>query len=128
MMYFLSENFLRLGKFSLDVSISVNFWWDRFALVSGIGFESEPIAHIENAIRMFVDRGLPIDHRNSQGETILMQACEKGYYEVAKVMLKLGANAHAISKKYEPLTAIDIASKNGFTKIVQLLREFPATI
>jgi uncharacterized protein len=47
-------------------------------------------------LRVLVQNGIPVDARNNDGETLLLQAVFKNRYASAKVLLELGANPKAI--------------------------------
>jgi hypothetical protein len=106
---------------SLDLSISVNYWWHRFEFVDGLGFELASVQEIKSLIRIFLDNGLDIDQKNPEGETNLLKACDRGYINIVKAFLELGANPNIKSNKYEGCTPVSLASQKGHTEIVKLL-------
>ncbi len=107
---------------SLDLSISINYWWHRFEFVDGLGFESASTQEIKNLIKIFLDSGFHIDQKNYEGETNLLKACDKGYTNIARALLELGADPNIKSSKYN-CTAADLASQKGHSEIVRLFSE-----
>jgi hypothetical protein len=112
---------------SLDMSISVNYWWNRFDVTEGVGLESLSVQDLCSIITRFVNKGLDINTGDAEGEPMLLKAIQKGYASVVKAFLLLGANPDATSVKYGPgMTALALAKANGDTVIVDLLLEFGA--
>ena len=46
-----------------------------------------------NVAKMLIDYGAKIDHQDDCGRSILMNAIENGYLELAELLLEKGANA-----------------------------------
>jgi tRNA wybutosine-synthesizing protein 5 len=108
---------------TLDLSISINYWFSRFEFVDKQGYEIESVEDLKNKINALLDCGIQIDHKNYEGETNLLIACDKGNLNIVKALLDCGANPDIKSKKYEGLTALELAEKRGHSEIVNLLSE-----
>ncbi|HMS63990.1 MAG TPA: cupin-like domain-containing protein [Ignavibacteria bacterium] len=108
---------------TLDLSISINFWFSRFEFVDGYGYDSESTENLKNTVKAFLDCGVNIDHRNYEGETNLLIACDKGHLNIVKALLEMGANPEIKSKKNEGLNASELAAKRGYSEIVKLFQE-----
>ncbi|OUD14186.1 ankyrin repeat domain-containing protein [Thioflexithrix psekupsensis] len=71
----------------------------------------------------FIDRlvaaGVEIDHQNAAGATCLMYAASAGKIEVAKALLKHGAD-HRL-KSQDDFTALDLASNREILKLLKPL-------
>lgn len=106
---------------SLDVSISVNFWWERFEFVYGAGIEMAPVEELKKMIRRFLDMGIPVDQKNSEGETNLLKACDRGAVNIVRALLESGADPTVKSNKYKGSAAVTIAAERGHTQIVDIL-------
>ena len=106
---------------SMDTSISVNYWWNRFEIVDGIGMETVDKDVLKDLINVYLKDGISIDHKNFEGETNLLKACDKGYINIVKALLELGANTDIPSSKYEGETSLSIAKARGFDEIVEVL-------
>ncbi|GJM33276.1 MAG: hypothetical protein DHS20C18_22770 [Saprospiraceae bacterium] len=112
---------------SLDAAISVNYWWNRFELIPGIGMEQYPVAVLTKEINRFLEAGLPIDHQDAEGEFLLINAIGKGYVNIVEAFLSLGANANLVSTHFRPgKTALEIATASGQHKMVSLLQQYGA--
>ncbi|WP_342089304.1 cupin-like domain-containing protein [Dyadobacter sp. OTU695] len=77
---------------SLDMSVSVNYWWDRFELVDGISLESASGEQANSVIQSFLKAGAKIDQKNANGESMLYKAFEMGFSNFAEQLLILGAD------------------------------------
>ncbi|MEQ9441443.1 MAG: cupin-like domain-containing protein [Cyclobacteriaceae bacterium] len=77
---------------SIDMSVSVNYWWDRFELVSGISLESVSGEQANSIIQSFLKGGTKIDQKNANGESMLYKAFELGFLNFAEQLLMLGAD------------------------------------
>jgi tRNA wybutosine-synthesizing protein 5 len=113
---------------SLDMSISVNFWWERFEFIDGVGVESAGVDDVKTMIRRFVDMGLSIDQKNLSGDTNLLKACEKGHLNIVRALLELGADPTIESGSYKGRTALTIAREKGFVEIEKILSTNTAPI
>lgn len=113
---------------SLDMSISVNFWWERFEFLDGVGLESAGVEDIKKMIGRFTGIGLSVDQKSREGNTNLFRACERGHINVVKALLELGADPLVESKGHGGATAFTIARDKGHTVIVKLLSEAIAAI
>ena len=109
---------------SLDVSISLNFWWNRFELIDGMGMEFVSVESLQSYIKSFLTKGVDIDLPDAEGETILLKASLRGYTNIVKALLLLGANPYIKSTFYRPgATAVSLAAEYGHVEIVKLLNE-----
>ena len=112
---------------SLDMSISINCWWDRFDIVEGIGIEAFDVQHIAATGQNFLAVGIDINQRKIDGEPLLLKAIKIGYANVVEALLSLGADANLISSIYSPgSSALDFALQRGSNEIVQLLLKYGA--
>lgn len=53
------------------------------------------------AVRCLVESGVPVDSKNSSGETALNEACDEGYPAIAEYLLKNGADVNEIDEHGE---------------------------
>lgn len=68
----------------------------------------------------------PNIYESLHGWTPLMQACAKGYTEIARMLLQAGANPNAQKFSGDKETALMYASQRGHEEIVKLLLEAKA--
>ena len=110
---------------SLDMAISVNYWWNRFDISEGMGLERMSVEELCYHIKAFTDNGFSIDHRDDEGEPLLLKAIRKGYANVVEAFLILGASPDQTSvpggTKKPVLT---LARESGYESIVKLLLEY----
>lgn len=77
--------------------------------------------------RMLIDKGAKINDTNEKGQTALILAAEAAYNEdVVSVLLAKGADVSAKDK--ERNTALKIATRNGNSKIVAMLKKAGAKV
>ncbi len=74
---------------------------------------------LHNVTRL-LDRGVPVDVRDAQGNTALMVACRNCQLEVVRMLLERGADVNA--KNSYSRRAMDVASDWGYPTIIELLR------
>ncbi len=72
------------------------------------------------AVKLLVDRGMPVDMRNADGLTPLMVASAFGNVEVAEMLLTLGADQRARNAT-DGHAAIHIAAMAGHVGVMKLL-------
>lgn len=113
---------------SLDTSISINYWFTRFDVVDSSGLESAGVQDLCGLIKQFVDRGASIDHKDVDGEALLLKAIRKGYANVVEAFLTLGADPNVKSYRSNPdgTSALLLAIANRNPEIVRLLLRFGA--
>jgi len=75
---------------------------------------------------MFNKKILKNNTSNETANTSLMLAIERNNYEIAKLLIKIGADIDAINNKGQ--TALSIALKNRNFKIIELLVNVGADI
>jgi len=113
---------------SMEACISVNFWWNRFELIDGIGLEHASVDEMCQNIKRFTERGVSIDQKNVDGETMLLTAIQKGHVNIVKALLKMGAQANVKSEVYSPgNTALSFAQELNNDSIISLLLEYGAS-
>lgn len=107
---------------SLDISISVNFWWDLFDILEGVGLEYAEVNYIVKSIQSFIDKGLSIEHKDAEGELLFIKAVHKGYVNAVKAFLLLGADPNSKSVFYQPgASALLLATEGENQEIIRLL-------
>ena len=85
-----------------------------------INFASTVCFGVEFGIlKALVDSGMPIEGKDRDGETPLMQAVRAGRKQVVKFLLSHGANPKAVSK--ERKTPLSIAREFGHKALIPLL-------
>ncbi|WP_179415714.1 cupin-like domain-containing protein [Mucilaginibacter sp. E4BP6] len=107
---------------SLDVSLSVNFWWRRFEFVEEPNILSYNVNQVKSIINFFLGQGLSINHTNYEGETNLLKACDSGHLAIAQALLELGADPSINSTKYQNCNALDISKIRNNEVLMDLLR------
>jgi ankyrin repeat protein len=70
-------------------------------------------------IRLLAGHGMPLEQRDPQGYTPLLNAAYRGNSEAVQTLLELGAKPDAAD--HEGFTALHSAAEQGFVKIVELL-------
>lgn len=83
------------------------------------------IENYPDGIRFLVNRGWPIDERDEDGTTPLINAVFVGVFEAAMVLLELGADPNAVSEIHD--NPLHCAISAGNIKIVNLLLKGGAT-
>lgn len=112
---------------SLAMSISVNYWWNRFDIYEGMALDQVDVGQLCQMIQAFVDGGFSIDHKDESGEILLLKAIRLGYKDVVEAFLLLGANPNSRSQVYAPGTpALSLAEGTGNAEIVKLLLQYGA--
>lgn len=110
---------------TVDASISINYWFERFDIQQGHGFEESSVEQLVEYFQRFLVNGASIDHKDVEGEYLLIKAVNYGYKNVVESLLKLGANASCISSICEPgVNAVQLAKKQKKQKILQLLMNY----
>lgn len=80
----------------------------------------------ENAVRLLLDAGASIDHRDRHGETALHLASSGGYEETVQLLLRRRANVNIVNVNYwNPLQE---ASVRGHEEVVRLLLDGGANL
>ncbi len=77
-------------------------------------------------VRLLLDKGVDINHRDEMGITALMFAVEKGHAEVVTLLLNAGADIHHQDEK--GITALMVAAEKGCVAIIKLLLDAGADI
>ncbi|MEQ8477441.1 cupin-like domain-containing protein [Fulvivirga sp.] len=114
---------------SLDLSISLNYWWERFDLIEGVNLEALSTEHLCQYIQVFLEKGLSIQHKDHTGEYLIVKAVHKGYLNVARAFLLLGTDPNSISQVISPGSSLmEIATKNRNLPMASLLEEFGAPV
>jgi hypothetical protein len=112
---------------SLDMCININFWWDRFDILDGMGAADYDVDRLCKQIRTFINMGFSIEHCDPDGEPLIVKAVAKGYSNVVEAFLMMGASPNLKSTTYRPgVSALDIALESGNKDIVRLLTEYSA--
>lgn len=71
-------------------------------------------------LQMLLDARAHLDIQDNEGNTALIWAVYNKHCNTTKMLIEAGANAHLASKKYG--TALELAQKNGDTRIIDLLQ------
>ncbi len=72
-------------------------------------------------VKKFIAEGQNVNEKDDQGNTLLMIASDKGYTDIARLLV--AAKADKNIKNKNQLTALMIASNKGNTSIADLLKE-----
>lgn len=113
---------------SLDTSISVNYWWNRFDVYEGAGLENLKLEEVCYVLTTFTGNGYSIDHTDETGEPLLIKAIQLNLINVVEAFLILGANPDAVSKNIMPgKTALAVALANGQNNIADVLMQYGAS-
>ena len=73
-------------------------------------------------VRMLIDAGADIHHRNDQGENALISAAQEGNIDVVKILLDAGANVNQENADGETALSLAIMLKQK-KELIDLLRE-----
>jgi ankyrin repeat protein len=73
-------------------------------------------------VRMLIDAGADIHHRNDQGENALISAAQEGNIDVVKVLLNAGADVNQPNADGETALSLAITLKQK-KELIDLLRE-----
>jgi Cupin-like domain len=112
---------------TVELSISVNYWWNRFDIVEGMDFEDIEVTKLCAMIQSFMDKGVDIDHRDEEGELLIIKAIRKGYANVVEAFLLMGANPNSVSNTcIHGTSALALARENGNNEIIDLLLSYGA--
>lgn len=112
---------------SLDMCISINYWWHRFDVREHSATGQYPVREVVGLIQLFLGAGCDINHKLVDGEPILLKAIKCGFANVVEALLSQGANPNAVSSLYSPgATALMMATERGDRHIVQLLLKYGA--
>jgi len=80
------------------------------------------------AVQLLIDEGMDVNYaieaENANGYTALMFAVRWGEIDVIKYLISVGADVNA--KADEDSSPLSIATEEGFTEIIELLKEFGA--
>jgi hypothetical protein len=106
---------------SLDMSVSVNFWWHRFDIPGGKGIDMFTVAEFSSFLQRFLKKGIDIDQPDAEGESLLMRAIDKGHINFVNALLQNGASLDVINLNGE--TPLECAQRNGHSEIIKLLLE-----
>lgn len=79
---------------TLQTSISVNYWYDRFAIPREVQIKNLVEDQIIAYIQKFIEAGFSPNHQNINDESLLVEAVRKGYVNVVNALLRCGANPH----------------------------------
>eukprot|EP01119_Soliformovum_irregulare_P014223 TRINITY_DN3880_c1_g1_i7.p1 TRINITY_DN3880_c1_g1~~TRINITY_DN3880_c1_g1_i7.p1 ORF type:complete len:1123 (-),score=391.60 TRINITY_DN3880_c1_g1_i7:17-3385(-) len=85
------------------------------------GFEIDYLAYTDqkNAVTALLNKGVPVDSIDKQGNTPLMWATWGGHFELCHILILNGANVNHIDRHME--TPLHIASRLGHVDIVRIL-------
>ena len=73
------------------------------------------------AVKLFIDAGINVNANIENGYTALMYAAEKGYLEIAKLLIENGSDANATNRFGE--SVLTLADFPGNEKIVNFLKK-----
>eukprot|EP00668_Euglena_longa_P004800 GGOE01005620.1.p1 GENE.GGOE01005620.1~~GGOE01005620.1.p1 ORF type:complete len:878 (-),score=266.00 GGOE01005620.1:287-2677(-) len=76
-------------------------------------------------VRLLLEAGVDVNHRNRDGTTALMACSERGSADVVRLLLDAGAEVNAVAYN---LTALAVASRNGHCAVVRHLLEAGADL
>lgn len=74
-----------------------------------------------------IDNGANVNARTTNGKTPLQKATEKNRLNIVNLLIRNGANVNAVYSS-ENRTALHLASRNGYDKIVEALIGHGASI
>jgi ankyrin repeat protein len=74
-----------------------------------------------NIVRLLLENGASVNHRDGYGQTALMRASRKGHTDVVKLLLEHGADVNIVSTDEDAATALHFASEEGKINVVKLL-------
>ncbi len=112
---------------TMEMSISVNYWWNRYDIIEGMDFENLDVSKLCSMIKSFIDKGMGVDHSDDEGELLFLKAIRKGYVNVVEAFLLMGANPNSISSVTDPgASALSLAKRNGNEDIINLLLSYGA--
>jgi uncharacterized protein len=77
-------------------------------------------------LEQFLDQGVPVDAKNQEGQTALMNSAHKGFSPIAELLIRRNADMNL--KNNYGMTALMIASMNGQTEIAKLLIDHEADV
>lgn len=77
--------------------------------------------------KLLIDAGASVNVKTVNGKTPLQKAIEKNRPNVVNLLIQFGANVNAVYNS-ENRTALHLASRNGFDKIVEALIGHGASI
>src|SRR5579871_4861256 len=72
-------------------------------------------------LALMLDKGYPIESKNSKGETALMLAASVGYVDCVKLLVQKGANVNATDS--EGNTPLSLALKSPSAETVKVLQD-----
>lgn len=102
-------------------SISVNYWWNRFDILEGTHLEILTVEDIRKLIELFQSRGLSLNHKDGRGELLFFKAIRLGYSNVVEAFLSLGVDPNSHSAINQSESALSIAVRSGEIEILKLL-------
>jgi len=112
---------------SLEMCINVNYWYNRFDILDGMGSDDFPVDKLRQHMKLFLDKGFKPDHKDDKGELLLVKAVQKGYTNAVEALLLLGANPDSKACTYRAGTSVlALAVGNGSPEIVRLLLKYGA--
>jgi tRNA wybutosine-synthesizing protein 5 len=112
---------------SLDMSVSVSYWWNRLDITEPNWIGDMPVTDIVNSLQMFLNMGLKINHKTGNGELLLIKAINANLANAVEALLILEADANSVSSTISPGTsAILMATERENKEIVQLLLKYGA--
>ncbi|WDK16644.1 hypothetical protein CGRA01v4_07927 [Colletotrichum graminicola] len=79
-------------------------------------------------VGMLLDQGASVDARDRWGMTALHVAVSQGYEEVADLLLRSGADVHAVAARRRKRTAMHIAAHLGHVGVVEVLLRHGAVV
>jgi ankyrin repeat protein len=81
----------------------------------------------QEIVQLLLEKGADTNAKKViNGRTALMCACQWGYLGVVKRILERGRDVDVSAKDKAGMTALMIASRNGYTDIVELLKAYEA--
>ena len=79
-----------------------------------------------NAVKLLLDKGVPVNSQNKDGWTALMAASQHGHIDVVRMLLDKGAKVDVVETN--GVTALILASERGHKNVVDLLLDRKAQI